>query len=138
MSHAPIPLLPMPRSLSRSQSRDRSRSRSPERRRDLPSGAEPISESDYFLKNAEFRAWLHEEKRKVCLLVVGTSTCRLSCDSSTLMNCRGTSRGGMLYVHSLLDAVITLSCYSYFRKFVKAWNRSKLSSVFLHPLSHCL
>ena len=33
--------------------------------RKLPGGAEPISDSDYFLKSAEFRVWLKEEKRKV-------------------------------------------------------------------------
>lgn len=31
----------------------------------LPGGAEPITESDYFLKSSEFRVWLKEEKRKV-------------------------------------------------------------------------
>ncbi|KAH9830483.1 uncharacterized protein C8Q71DRAFT_786031 [Rhodofomes roseus] len=44
--------------------RDRSRSRSPERRVTLPAGASPISESDYFLKNDEFRQWLKDEKKK--------------------------------------------------------------------------
>jgi hypothetical protein len=33
---------------------------------DLPPGVSPISESDYFLKNTEFRMWLKEEKDKVC------------------------------------------------------------------------
>lgn len=52
----------------------RSRSRSPDSQRrpessskHLPGSAEPISESDYFLKSAEFRVWLKEEKRKVPL-----------------------------------------------------------------------
>ena len=36
----------------------------------LPGSAEPISESDYFLKSAEFRVWLKEEKHKVPLRVV--------------------------------------------------------------------
>jgi hypothetical protein len=31
----------------------------------LPGGAEPITESDYFLKSSEFRVWLKEEKHKV-------------------------------------------------------------------------
>ena len=59
------------RSYSRDRSRtppsdrDRSRSRSPERKIALPGGADPISESDYFLKNDEFREWLKEEKNKV-------------------------------------------------------------------------
>lgn len=58
------------RSYSRDRSRtpsdrDRSRSRSPERKIALPAGADPISESDYFLKNDEFREWLREEKNKV-------------------------------------------------------------------------
>ncbi|KAA1477242.1 hypothetical protein DENSPDRAFT_844441 [Dentipellis sp. KUC8613] len=42
--------------------RSRSGSESPERT--LPGGAEPISESDYFLKSPEFRVWLKDEKRK--------------------------------------------------------------------------
>ncbi|KAI0274802.1 hypothetical protein BC834DRAFT_815672 [Gloeopeniophorella convolvens] len=49
----------MPRSPSRES---RHRSESPTRH--LPGGAEPISESDYFLKSAEFRVWLKDEKRK--------------------------------------------------------------------------
>jgi hypothetical protein len=51
------------------------RSRSPDSQRrtesssrNLPGGAEPISESDYFLKSAEFRVWLKEEKHKVSLV----------------------------------------------------------------------
>ena len=31
-------------------------------------GVSPISESDYFLKNAELRVWLKDEKDKVCRL----------------------------------------------------------------------
>jgi hypothetical protein len=53
------------RSRSRERSRSKSRSRSPERRKELPAGAEPISESDYFLKSAEFRVWLKDEKGRV-------------------------------------------------------------------------
>lgn len=49
----------MPRSRSRDSPR---RSESPSR--SLPGGAEPITESDYFLKSSEFRAWLKDEKRK--------------------------------------------------------------------------
>ena len=60
---------PSDRDRSRSRTppsdRDRSRSRSPERKIALPGGADPISESDYFLKNDEFREWLKEEKNKV-------------------------------------------------------------------------
>lgn len=33
---------------------------------ELPNGVSPISESDYFLKNTEFRVWLKDEKDKVC------------------------------------------------------------------------
>jgi len=47
----------------RSHSRDRSRS--PERHHDLPKDVSPIAESDYFLKSAEFRVWLKDEKGKV-------------------------------------------------------------------------
>ncbi|KAG2116235.1 hypothetical protein BD769DRAFT_1486784 [Suillus cothurnatus] len=69
-----------------SRSRDRrERSPTPESGNDLPQGVSPISESDYFLKNTEFRIWLKEEKHK---------------------------RNG-----------------SYFRKFVKAWNRAKLPTA---------
>jgi len=49
----------MPRSRSRDLPR---RSESPSRH--LPGGAEPITESDYFLKSSEFRVWLKDEKRK--------------------------------------------------------------------------
>lgn len=51
----------MPR--SRSDSRDRSRS--PDRRIQLPEGVEPLKDSDYFQKSAEFRVWLKDEKGKV-------------------------------------------------------------------------
>ncbi|KAG9222135.1 hypothetical protein CCMSSC00406_0009586 [Pleurotus cornucopiae] len=74
-----------------SRSRSRSRSRSPERSRDLPHNASPISESDYFLKSAEFRIWLKDEKRKY------------------------------------FDELSGEKARSYFRKFVKAWNKGKLS-----------
>ncbi|KAH9004293.1 hypothetical protein EDB86DRAFT_2797636 [Lactarius hatsudake] len=49
----------MPRSHSRDSPR---RSESPSRH--LPGGAEPITESDYFLKSSEFRVWLKDDKRK--------------------------------------------------------------------------
>jgi len=41
-----------------------SRSPDSQRSRHLPGGAEPITESDYFLKSSEFRVWLKEEKHK--------------------------------------------------------------------------
>jgi hypothetical protein len=44
---------------------DRSRSRSPESHVDLPGGASPISESDYFKKFEELRLWLKEERGRV-------------------------------------------------------------------------
>ena len=56
-----------PSSIMPSSKRDRDRSRSPERDVSLPEGVSPISESDYFLKNTEFRVWLKDEKDKVCL-----------------------------------------------------------------------
>ena len=49
--------------------RNRDRSRSPERDSSLPDGISSISESDYFLKNTEFRVWLKDEKDKVCARV---------------------------------------------------------------------
>ncbi|KXN85748.1 hypothetical protein AN958_10931 [Leucoagaricus sp. SymC.cos] len=75
----------------RDHSRDRPRSRSPERRVDLPRGASPITEADYFRKFDELRLWLKEEKGKYIT--------ELSSDKTR----------------------------SYFRKFVKVWNRGKLS-----------
>ena len=51
---------------SRSRSPDSQRRQEPSSRH-LPGSAEPISESDYFLKSAEFRVWLKEEKHKVQL-----------------------------------------------------------------------
>jgi len=74
--------------------RSRSRSRSPndsEERSALPNGVLSISESDYFLKSAEFRLWLKEEKGKY------------------------------------FDELTGDKARSYFRKFVKAWNRGKLA-----------
>lgn len=68
----------------------RDRSFTPESGNDLPHGVSPISESDYFLKNTEFRIWLKEEK------------------------------------HKYFDELSSEKARSYFRKFVKAWNRAKL------------
>lgn len=66
----------MPSRRSRSRSRSRDRSESPERRpADLPSGASPISESDYFQKSDEFRLWLKEEKGKVRVVFRQTPSC---------------------------------------------------------------
>ncbi|KAI0001867.1 hypothetical protein BJV77DRAFT_1063253 [Russula vinacea] len=42
----------------------RSRSPDSQRSKHLPGSAEPITESDYFLKSSEFRVWLKEEKHK--------------------------------------------------------------------------
>lgn len=50
---------------SRSRSRPRRNSRSPDSREELPHGASPISEDDYFQKSDEFRKWLKDEKGKV-------------------------------------------------------------------------
>ncbi|KAI0033828.1 hypothetical protein K488DRAFT_46823 [Vararia minispora EC-137] len=74
----------------------RSRSRSPRDRSEsppprLPGGAEPITESAYFLKNAEFRVWLKDAKRKY------------------------------------FDELSGEKARKYFRKFVKEWNRGRLS-----------
>ncbi|KAI0257400.1 hypothetical protein BJV78DRAFT_1366445 [Lactifluus subvellereus] len=49
--------------MPRSRSRD-SPHRSESSSRHLPGGAEPITESDYFLKSSEFRVWLKDEKHK--------------------------------------------------------------------------
>ena len=53
---------------SRSRSRSRNLSRSPDRHYELPKDVSPISESDYFLKSAEFRVWLKDEKGKVWII----------------------------------------------------------------------
>ncbi|KZV74047.1 hypothetical protein PENSPDRAFT_573572 [Peniophora sp. CONT] len=77
--------------MSSRRSRSRSRSESPPPR--LPGGADPITENDYFLKNAEFSVWLREDKRK--------------------------------YFNELSGE----KARKYFRKFVKEWNRGKLSKT---------
>ena len=61
-----------PRRRSRDRSKDpldERRSRSPEHQVELPNGASPITEADYFQKSDEFRLWLKEEKRKVSALI---------------------------------------------------------------------
>ncbi|KAF8547558.1 hypothetical protein OG21DRAFT_1424618 [Imleria badia] len=70
----------------------RDRSGSPERD-SLPDGISSISESDYFLKNTEFRVWLKDEKGKY------------------------------------FDELSSERARSYFRKFVRAWNKGKLSKT---------
>ncbi|KAH8119789.1 hypothetical protein DFH11DRAFT_1539071 [Phellopilus nigrolimitatus] len=75
--------------------RDRKRDhREKEKQKPLPHDAQPISDSDYFLKNPEFRSWLKEEKGKY------------------------------------FDELSGEKARSYFRKFVKAWNRGKLSKSY--------
>ncbi|KAI0307959.1 hypothetical protein B0F90DRAFT_1807302 [Multifurca ochricompacta] len=49
--------------MPRSRSRD-SQPPSESSSRHLPGGADPITESDYFLKSSEFRVWLKDEKHK--------------------------------------------------------------------------
>ena len=61
---------------------------------DLPRGVSPISESDYFLKNTEFRIWLKEEKHKVCPALGFV-------ESRDIINCRG--------AHSLSGSTLTSS-----------------------------
>ncbi len=153
-------LMPSRRSRSRSHSRSRSptrnhrdrRSASPERRRrrDLPKGTNPIAESDYFQKSDEFRLWLKEEKRKVCVrffffafffFLVGIQR-RLKrmffsffLECSTLMNYPVTKLEGIVnHVFSppLKVDVSNRLRYSYFRKFVKVLY--KPPSCFFDPL----
>ncbi|KAG6380645.1 hypothetical protein JVT61DRAFT_5011 [Boletus reticuloceps] len=76
--------------------RNRDRSRSPERDAPLPDGVPPISESDYFVKNTEFRVWLKDEKDKY------------------------------------FDELSSEKARSYFRKFVRAWNKGRLSKGLYH------
>ncbi|KAG6330545.1 hypothetical protein ID866_8542 [Astraeus odoratus] len=109
----------MPSHRDRDRDREREhghdRTRSLDRNHDLPEGISPISESDYFVKNSEFSIWLKDEKEKVCLvaisLVTSARTLSRAYIGSTLMNSRATGREGE---------------NTYFRKFVKAWNRGKL------------
>jgi len=72
-------------------SRERRRSISPDGRSRRPDGVDEITESEYFLKSAEFRVWLKDEKGKY------------------------------------FDELSSDKARSYFRKFVKAWNKGKLS-----------
>ena len=70
------------RERSRSASEDEygshvERGRTDERRKEddkkekpLPCDAKPLSESDYFVKNTEFRTWLREEKDRVSLKII--------------------------------------------------------------------
>ena len=58
----------------RDRDRDRERSASPVRRA-LPQGIEPLTESDYFQKNDEFRVWLKEDRRKVRSFVFQILSC---------------------------------------------------------------
>ena len=41
----------------------------------LPCDAKPLSESDYFVKNTEFRTWLREEKDRVSLKKIFLHIC---------------------------------------------------------------
>ncbi|KAL5494866.1 hypothetical protein ACEPAI_328 [Sanghuangporus weigelae] len=86
------------RSLSPDYERDHRRRRDGgEREKDskpLPHGAQPLTDGDYFLKNAEFRVWLKEEKDR------------------------------------FFDELSGEKARSYFRKFVKTWNRGKLPQTY--------
>ncbi|KAF7347463.1 hypothetical protein MVEN_01502300 [Mycena venus] len=111
------------RSRSRSRSRNRSRNRSRDHSQEgsdthasLPHDASPISESDYFRKGDEFRIWLKDEKKKVCLLQVHCAQ-RLSV---------GAVWDYPDYFWQYFDELSGDKARSYFRKFVKAWNKGKL------------
>ncbi|KAL5519346.1 hypothetical protein ACEPAH_1029 [Sanghuangporus vaninii] len=86
------------RSLSPEYERDHRRRRDEgEREKDskpLPHGAQPLTDGDYFLKNAEFRVWLKEENDR------------------------------------FFDELSGEKARSYFRKFVKVWNRGKLPQTY--------
>ena len=77
----------------------RSRSPDPQRRSEsssthLPGSAEPISESDYFLKSPEFRVWLKEEKHKVPLESSNGGLFMPKRFLSTSMSFQATKHGG--------------------------------------------
>ena len=74
---------------SRSKSPQRRRSDSPEQKgaNKLPQNAEEISESDYFMKNDEFRAWLKEEKDRVRSFYLRQPVLQIEQSSSISMNC---------------------------------------------------
>ena len=74
----------------------RSDSPNSQRSRHLPGSAEPITESDYFLKSTEFRVWLKEEKHKVPYSWSRQMTTCPNCFLSTLMNSQAKKRGGEL------------------------------------------
>jgi hypothetical protein len=131
----------------------RSRSPDPQRRsesssRHLPGNAEPISESDYFLKSAEFRVWLKEGKHKVPLESSNGDLFMPKSFLSTSMSFQAIKHGGE---DTVIDWDITHIHQRYFHKFVKVrhyfvsnlcvahhprikeWNRGKLDSG-----SYCL
>jgi len=79
--------------MPRSRSPDSQR-RSESSSRHLPGGVEPISESDYFLKSAEFRVWLKEEKHKVPLASSNGDLFMPKSFLSTSMSFQVTKHGG--------------------------------------------
>ena len=99
---------------------------SPERQTELelPEGISSISESDYFLKSAEFRVWLKDVKGKVSskyglYLDWHWSWCAVT--SSILMRYLVIKREGE-YLHlSYFNAEEITPPSSYFRKFVKVF-----------------
>lgn len=74
----------------------RSHSPDSQRSRHLPGSAEPIAESDYFLKSSEFRVWLKEEKHKVLPESSIDDLSMLKCFFSTLMNFQAIKHEGEL------------------------------------------
>ncbi|KAN0125020.1 hypothetical protein V8E52_001572 [Russula decolorans] len=93
--------------MPRSRSPDLQRRSEPSSRH-LPGSAEPISESDYFLKSAEFRVWLKEEKHKYFDELSGDKSRR--------------------YFHKFVKVrhyIISNSCVAHHPR-IKEWNRGKL------------
>lgn len=109
----------------------RSHSPDSQRSRHLPGGAEPIAESDYFLKSSEFRVWLKEEKHKVPLEPSIDHLSMLKCFLSTSMNFQARKHEGEL-TRQLIRASLIFT--RYFHKFVKVRHRAIADRHVAHHL----
>lgn len=114
-----------------------------ETEKQLPLGAQLISDSDYFVMNAEFRLWLKEEKDKVRFPLLAHHPCPfiLTGMHSISTNFREKGRAGVssFSVFTLdREPPLTPHSTSYFRKFVKvqrpflSFSRAASSSSFLY------
>lgn len=102
---------------SSSSSRRRDYSSASEEDVDLQAkfGVEEISQDDYFSKSNEFRAWLRDEKKKYLDQLSGEESRRVS-SSASLGRDETFETDRYLFLAE-----------QYFKKFVKVWNRGRLS-----------